>query len=118
MRAEEGDESIEELAKDAAKAEDELERATDKTVDKAGPATKPAHRQGVAPTMARGEHPQRTPFCGVPAFRRLLSCWLAASVSATWLSIAIYVVAAVIAWIGFLMTFRDYSPSSRRPPHR
>ena len=45
MRAEEGDESIEELAKDAAKAEDELERATDKTVDKAGPATKPAHRQ-------------------------------------------------------------------------
>lgn len=69
--------------------------------------------------MARGEHPQRTPFYGVCLLSAaFLSCWLAASVSATWLSITIYVVAAVVAWIGFLMTFRDYSPSSRRPPHR
>ena len=47
-----------------------------------------------------------------------LSCWLAASVSATWLSVTIYIAAAVVAGIGFLMTFRDYSPSSRRPRHR
>jgi hypothetical protein len=44
--------------------------------------------------MARGDHPQR---------------WLASSIHTAWLSIAIYVLAAVAAIVGFVMTFRDYS---------
>lgn len=69
--------------------------------------------------MARGDHPQRTPFYGACLLAAaFLSCWLAASVSATWLSVTIYIAAAVVAGIGFLMTFRDYSPSSRRPRDR
>jgi hypothetical protein len=38
-----------------------------------------------------------------------LSCWLASSTHIVWLSIAIYVLAAIAAVIGFVMTFRDYS---------
>ena len=65
---------------------------------------------GIANGMARGDHPQRTPFYGVclqsAAF---LSCLLAASIHIRWLSILIYVLAAIAAGIGFVMTFRDYS---------
>lgn len=65
--------------------------------------------------MARGEHPQRTPFYGVCLLSvAFLSCWLASSVHIAWLSVGIYVVAAGVAAVGFLMTFRDYSPSARR----
>ncbi len=46
MRAEEGDESIEELAKDAAKAQEEVEHATDEPAPRAGPPAEPAHRNG------------------------------------------------------------------------
>jgi len=42
MRAEEGDESIEELAKDAAKAERELEESVNE--EPTGPKRKPPHR--------------------------------------------------------------------------
>jgi hypothetical protein len=60
--------------------------------------------------MARGDHPQRTPFYGVCLLScAFLSCWLASSIHILWLSIAIYVLAAVAAVIGFVMTFRDYS---------
>jgi hypothetical protein len=37
----------------------------------------------------------------------LLSCWLASSIHLLWLSIAIYVVAAVAAIVGFSFTFRN-----------
>jgi CHASE2 domain-containing sensor protein len=60
--------------------------------------------------MARGDHPQRTPFYGVCLLSAaFLSCWLAASIHILWLSILIYVVAAIAAGIGFVMTFWDYS---------
>jgi hypothetical protein len=60
--------------------------------------------------MARGDHPQRTPFYGVCLLAAsFLSCWLAASIHILWLSILIYVLAAIAAGIGFVMTFRDYS---------
>jgi hypothetical protein len=35
--------------------------------------------------------------------------WLASSIHILWLSIVIYVLAAVPAAVGFVMTFRDYS---------
>jgi hypothetical protein len=60
--------------------------------------------------MARGDHPQRTPFYGVCMLSgALVSCWLASSIHILWLSIVIYVLAAVAAAVGFVMTFRDYS---------
>jgi hypothetical protein len=61
-------------------------------------------------SVARGDHPQRTPFYGVCLLiAAFLSCWLASSIHTTWLSVAIYVGAAVAACVGFVMTFRDYS---------
>jgi hypothetical protein len=60
--------------------------------------------------MARGDHPHRTPFYGVRLLcGAFLSCWLASSINILWLSIVIYVLAAVAAAVGFIMTFRDYS---------
>jgi Flp pilus assembly protein TadB len=60
--------------------------------------------------MARGDHPQRTPFYGVCLLiGALLACWLASSLHTLWLSIGIYVLAGVAAVCGFVMTFRDYS---------
>lgn len=60
--------------------------------------------------MARGDHPQRTPCCGVCLLSgAFLSCWLASSIHILWLSIGIYVLAAIAAIIGSVMTFRDYS---------
>jgi hypothetical protein len=38
-----------------------------------------------------------------------LSCWLASSIHLLWVSIAVYVLAALTAAVGFVMTFRDYS---------
>ena len=58
--------------------------------------------------MARREHPQRTPFYGVLLLMAAyLSVWLGSGLDAPW-SILVYVLAAVIAAAGFLMTFRDY----------
>jgi hypothetical protein len=60
--------------------------------------------------MARGEHPQRTPFYGACLMMgAFLACWLAASIHLQWLSIGIYILAAITAAVGFVMTFRDYS---------
>jgi hypothetical protein len=60
--------------------------------------------------MARGDHPQRTPFSGACLLSgAFLACWLASSIHILWLSIAIYVLAAVAAVVGFVMTLRDYS---------
>ncbi|HEX5142763.1 MAG TPA: hypothetical protein VFW21_02720 [Mycobacterium sp.] len=67
--------------------------------------------------MARGDHPQRTPFYGVCLITiAFLACWPAASLHTAWMSGTIYALAALTAWIGFLMTFRDYSPSSLPAP--
>jgi hypothetical protein len=60
--------------------------------------------------VARGDHRQRTPFYGVCLMvGGFLSCWLASSIHLPWVSIAIYVLAALTAAVGFVMTFRDYS---------
>ncbi|MGJ6122447.1 hypothetical protein QN239_07715 [Mycolicibacterium sp. Y3] len=59
--------------------------------------------------MARGEHPQRTPFYGACLLlAAFLSCWLAASVHIAWVSALIYAAAAVAACVGVVMTLRDY----------
>ncbi len=42
-------------------------------------------------------------------FGAFMACWLAASVHITWLSVAIYILAVIVAAVGFLLTFRDYS---------
>jgi hypothetical protein len=58
--------------------------------------------------MARGDHPERTPFYGVCLLAAaFLSLWLASSVSILWLSITIGVLAVLASGAGFLMTFRD-----------
>ncbi len=60
--------------------------------------------------MTRGEHPQRTPFYGACLLAAaFLSCWWASSIDTTWLAALIYAVAALVAAVGFVMTFRDYS---------
>lgn len=59
--------------------------------------------------MARGEHPQRTPFYGACLMAAaFLSVWLAASVHTTWVAVLIYIGAVVGGAVGFAMTFRDY----------
>ena len=60
--------------------------------------------------MARDDHPRRTPFDGVSLLSGAFSsCWLASSIHILWLSIAIYLLAAIAVGVGFVMTFRDYS---------
>jgi uncharacterized protein (DUF2062 family) len=60
--------------------------------------------------MARGEHPQRTPFYGACLMcAAFLSCWFASTLDIAWLATTIYVAAAIAAVVGFVMTFRDYS---------
>jgi hypothetical protein len=69
----------------------------------------PDARTGYPRAMARGEHPQRTPFYGACMLAAaFLSCGVAARVHTAWLSGAIYVAAAVAACIGLVMTLRDY----------
>jgi hypothetical protein len=58
--------------------------------------------------MARGDHPERTPFYGVCLLAgAFLTLWLASSLSSLWLSIVIGGLAVVASGFGFLMTFRD-----------
>lgn len=59
--------------------------------------------------MARGDHPKRTVFYGACLLAAaFLSCRLASSVRETWLEVAIYVLAAVMAMVGSVMALRDY----------
>jgi hypothetical protein len=59
--------------------------------------------------MARGEHPQRTPFYGVCLlFVAFGACGLASITHPTWVAAVIWVAAVAIALCGFVMTFRDY----------
>ena len=65
---------------------------------------------GNAGDMARGDHPERTPFYGVCLLAgAFLALWLASAVPILWLSITIGVLAVVASGAGFLMTFRDLS---------
>lgn len=59
--------------------------------------------------MARGDHPQRTPFYGMLlSAAAFLSCWPAAVITVTWVSATIYIAAAIAAAVGLVMTLRDY----------
>jgi len=59
--------------------------------------------------MARGDHPQRTPFYGVCLLMLAFgACALAANTHPAWVSALIYVGAAAVAMVGTVMTFRDY----------
>lgn len=60
--------------------------------------------------MARGDHPERTPFYGACLMAAgFLACWPASSIHIRWLAILIYLLAAISAVVGSVMTFRDYS---------
>jgi hypothetical protein len=59
--------------------------------------------------MARGTHSQRASFFGVClSCGAILSGWLASSIPILWLSIPIYVLAAIAAVAGFVITFRGH----------
>lgn len=59
--------------------------------------------------MARGEHPQRTPFYGACLLAAaFLSCGVAARVHTGWVSGLIYAAAVVAGCVGLVMTLRDY----------
>jgi hypothetical protein len=52
--------------------------------------------------MARGEHRHRMPLYRMCLMSgALLSCWLASLIHILWLSIVIYVLAAIAAIVGF-----------------
>lgn len=64
---------------------------------------------GNAGTMARGEHPQRTPFYGVCLMIGAFGiCGLAPIAHPGWVAALIWIGAAAVAMVGFVMTFRDY----------
>ena len=59
--------------------------------------------------MARGDHPQRTPFYGVCLLMLAFgACGLASITHPVWAAALIYAGAAAVAAVGFGMTFRDY----------
>ncbi|MET0452874.1 MAG: hypothetical protein ABW137_13680 [Mycobacterium sp.] len=61
-------------------------------------------------STARENHRQRTALYGACLLAAaFLSCWLASSIDGL-LSIGIYAAAAMVALIGFIMTFSDLSP--------
>jgi UDP-N-acetylmuramyl pentapeptide phosphotransferase/UDP-N-acetylglucosamine-1-phosphate transferase len=66
--------------------------------------------------MARGDHPMRTPVYGglliVGAMLGSILVWQ--SGLPTWLRNSLLVLALIAAIAGWLMTFRDLSPSRRR----
>jgi hypothetical protein len=59
--------------------------------------------------VARGDHPQRTPFYGVCLLMLAFgACGLASITHPAWAAAVIYVAAAAVAMVGTVMTFRDY----------
>jgi hypothetical protein len=69
--------------------------------------------------MARGDHPMRTPVYGalliIGAMLGSVVVWEGSE--PTWLRNCLLVVALLVAFVGWLMTFRDLSsPRRRRPP--
>ena len=67
--------------------------------------------------MARGDHPMRTPVYGglmiVGAMVGSVVVWQ--GIPAGWLRSALLVVALIVAFAGWIMTFRDLSRPRRRP---
>lgn len=64
--------------------------------------------------MARGDHPQRTPFYGACLLAMaFLMCWPASQVPSVALRTALYLGAVLAAGVGTVMTLRDYSPPLR-----
>ena len=60
--------------------------------------------------MARGDHPQRTPFYGVVLIVVALAAAMIANRTASaWVQVPVYVLAVLAAMTGFVMTFRDLS---------
>jgi len=60
--------------------------------------------------MARGDHPQRTPFYGVVLLVVALAAAMIVNRTApVWVQVPVYVLAVLAAMAGFVMTFRDLS---------
>lgn len=60
--------------------------------------------------MARGDHPQRTPFYGVVLIMAALAVAMNVHrITSVPLQVPVYVLAALTAMVGFVMTFRDLS---------
>jgi hypothetical protein len=67
----------------------------------AGPAGFSPAQAGITSEMARGYHPQRTPFYGVCLLSGAFSaCRLASSIHILWLSIVAYVLAVIAGVCG------------------
>jgi UDP-N-acetylmuramyl pentapeptide phosphotransferase/UDP-N-acetylglucosamine-1-phosphate transferase len=66
--------------------------------------------------VARGDHPMRTPVYGglLIVSAMLGSTWAWQAGLPTWLRDTLLLLALVAALAGWLMTFRDLSPSRRR----
>jgi hypothetical protein len=59
--------------------------------------------------MARGDHPQRTPFYGVCLLMCAFGlCALAAATHPGWAAALVWAGAVAVGLVGFAMTFRDY----------
>ncbi|AOW91663.1 hypothetical protein BFN03_00445 [Rhodococcus sp. WMMA185] len=60
--------------------------------------------------MARGDHPQRTPFYGVVLIVTAMAvAMIVYRTAPVWLQVPVYVAAFLTALVGFVMTFRDLS---------
>jgi hypothetical protein len=70
--------------------------------------------------MARGDHPMRTPVYGalliIGAMLGSIAVWEGSE--PIWLRNSLMVVLLLVAFAGWLMTFRDLSPPRRRRPPR
>ena len=70
--------------------------------------------------MARGDHPMRTPVYGgllmTGALLGSIVVWRGGE--PTWLRNCLLVLALIVAFVGWLLTFRDLSPRRRRRPPR
>jgi UDP-N-acetylmuramyl pentapeptide phosphotransferase/UDP-N-acetylglucosamine-1-phosphate transferase len=68
--------------------------------------------------MARGDHPMRTPVYGglLIAAAMLGSILVWEGGEPAWLRTCLMVALLIVAFVGWLMTFRDLSPPRRRRP--
>lgn len=69
----------------------------------------PSHQAGTPGDVARGDHPQRTPFYGVCLLMCAFGmCGLASIAHPVWVAAALWLGAVTVGLVGFGMTFRDY----------
>ncbi|MFC4604372.1 hypothetical protein [Rhodococcus kronopolitis] len=60
--------------------------------------------------MARGDHPQRTPFYGILFVFAAMALFIVTATSGpTWFAVGGYILAVLFAIFGFMLTFRDLS---------